>query len=78
MVFAERDPDFRAKAIEKLGKRAKVVVYCTRGGTIEVRSYAWLVGKLWEFINDLGVHCLLPSAKKRKEHVGLKLRHPLG
>lgn len=33
---AERDPDFAKNAAAVLNKRKKVIVYCGRGGTIEV------------------------------------------
>eukprot|EP00884_Botryococcus_braunii_P023268 jgi/Botrbrau1/9625/Bobra.0131s0005.1 len=52
MVATERDPDFREKATDILGKRAKVVVYCTRGGTIEVGVKPWAPDRTKSFKDD--------------------------
>lgn len=35
ILRAESDPDFRKKAAQQLDKRKKVIVYCSRGGTLK-------------------------------------------
>lgn len=42
---AERDPEFRAKAKQKLDPKKTLIPYCSLGGTIKVGAQPWAEGR---------------------------------